>query len=92
MRSVLCYCCAHGCVGKKLADTEGADFVPLNTHVQVERFDLFVILTLGECIAGADVKGTVKIENHPLVIAKICIAIATALGIKFLAFDCKKGP
>ena len=45
MRSI-CSCCRHGCAGKQLVDTDGTEFVLLNTHVQVERFDLFVVLSL----------------------------------------------
>ena len=88
-RSIICCCCPHGCVGKRLEDTNGRVFIPLNTHVQVERFDLFVILTLGELVAGADVKGEV-IDDH--VAIKIVLAVLTALGIKFLAFDYAEHP
>ncbi len=92
VRSLFCCCCRAGCVGKKLEDTEGSEFIPLNTHVQVERFDLFVVLTLGECIAGADVKGNIKLQDDPNVIFKIIAAILTGLCIKFLAFDYAEHP
>ena len=92
MRSIFCSCCRHGCVGKQLADTDGTEYMPLNAHVQVERFDLFVVLSLGECIAGADVKGTSTLKNDPYIITKIIIAVITTLGIKFLAFDYAEHP
>ena len=79
----------HGCVGKRAEDTNGSTFIPINTHVQVERFDLFVVLALGELVAGADVKGVVD-DDH--VTIKIVLAILTGLGIKFLAFDYAEHP
>ncbi len=89
VRSIICCCCPHGCVGKRGEDTNGSIFIPINTHVQVERFDLFVVLALGELVAGADVKGLVD-DDH--VTIKIVLAILTGLGIKFLAFDYAEHP
>ena len=55
----------------------------------MERFDLFVVIALGELVAGADVKGLVD-DDH--VTIKIVLAILTGLGIKFLAFDYAEHP
>ena len=79
-----CICC---CV--KRCSSSSRKNVPVNTHVLVERLDLFVILALGEVVAGSDVVGGVKGSGS---IFRVILCVLLALGLKFITFDLAEHP
>ena len=63
---------------------------PLNTPLLVERLELFIILCLGESVAGADPTG--RLSNNAANISQVLLGITFVCCIKFLTIDFGEHP
>jgi hypothetical protein len=85
------YSMKHTCICLRLChkieeeqDRNLGALIPLNVHLSTERLSLFVILSLGEFLAGADVGGKSHFEGQ----WKVSIAVIILMvAIKFTVLD-----